>query len=270
MDGKFYIGRKRMNNNHKHISVLTAVIMGISMLFPLHVQAADDLGDVNGDGQVNAKDAVEILIDAARRSTKQLTLFTAEQEALADVNGDNSINAADATEILVYAAKKGTGEIQTGFREYMQEKQVYKPKYDTCKAYWLDMSKMEDFTFNGEFLTVTFQLKENIPDGHYPVKISKTDIASWEEVCYYPMIIDGEIAVGCEAAEQNAMPDRDFTLKVNSMSAKQGDIVTLTIDLANNPGFCGFVIDIQYDTNAMTIVEAKGGEDYNEAVTLSQ
>ena len=145
----------------------------------------------------------------------------------------------------------------------------YTPAYDTCKAYWLDMSKMGDFTFDGEFLTVTFQVKQDIPDGSYPVTISKTDIASWEEVKYTPKLINGEVAVNQKTAGQEAMPEKDFTLKVNSVEAKQGQTVTMTIDLANNPGFCGFVIDIKYDSNAMSIVEAKGGKDYNSAVSIT-
>ena len=146
---------------------------------------------------------------------------------------------------------------------------AYKPSYATCKAYWLDMSKQGDFTFNGEFLTVTFAVKQDIPNGSYPVKLSKTDIASWEEVRYYPEIINGEVAVGQKAERQESMSDKDFSLKVNSVEAKQGETVTLTIDLANNPGFCGFVIDIQYDANAMTILEAGGGKDYDTAVNLT-
>ena len=146
----------------------------------------------------------------------------------------------------------------------------YTPKYDTCKAYWLDMSKQGDFTFNGEFLTVTFEVKSDIPNGSYPVRIAKTDIASWEEVRYYPEIINGEVAVGQAKAGQETMSDEKFTLKVNSVEAKQGQTVTMTIDLANNPGFCGFVIDIQYDANAMILVSAAGGKDYNESVETTK
>lgn len=145
----------------------------------------------------------------------------------------------------------------------------YTPAYDTCKAYWLDMSKAGDYTFNGEFLTFTFAINADIPDGNYPLTISKTDIASWEEVRYYPQIINGEIAVNTPVTEQEDMSATDFSLKVNSQAAKQGQNVTVTIDLANNPGFCGFVLDLQYDSNAMTIVEAGAGSDYDEAVHIN-
>ena len=145
----------------------------------------------------------------------------------------------------------------------------YTPVYDTCKAYWLDMTQMGDYTFNGEFLVITFQVKEDIPDGNYPVTIATTDIASWELTQYTPHIINGEIGINSTPAAQEEIGD-DFTLKLNSVTAKQGDTVTIAMELQNNPGFCGFVIDVQYDSNALSIVEAKGGNDFQKAVTVNK
>ncbi|MBR3629337.1 MAG: hypothetical protein IKN55_02555 [Oscillospiraceae bacterium] len=144
----------------------------------------------------------------------------------------------------------------------------YTPAYDTCKAYWLDMSQMGDYTFNGELLSITFKVNDNVPDGNYPVSISMTDIASWDLVKYEPTKINGELAVNTTPTSQEDMPSDDFALKINSVAAKQGDVATITMDLANNPGFCGFVIDIQYDTNAMTIIDATAGKDFDAAVNL--
>ena len=146
----------------------------------------------------------------------------------------------------------------------------YTPSYDTCKAYWLDMTQQGDYNFNGEFLTITFEVNKDIPDGNYPVSIAKTDIASWDLVRYDPVCIDGEVAVNSPIADQEAMSSNDFCLKVNSVAAKQGETVTMTIDLGNNPGFCGFVIDVQYDANALTIIEADGGADFDAAVNLAE
>lgn len=148
--------------------------------------------------------------------------------------------------------------------------QTYTPVYDTCKAYWLDMSQMGDYDFNGEFLKITFQVKDNIPQGSYPVSIATTDIASWDLVKYEPVKIDGEVAVDSVVADQQDITGSDFTLKVNSTSAKPGDLATVIVDLENNPGFCGFVIDIQYDSNALSIVEASAGSDFDAAVNVTQ
>ena len=145
----------------------------------------------------------------------------------------------------------------------------YTPAYDTCKAYWLDMTQYGDYMFNGEFLVIKFQVNQDIPDGSYPVTIAATDIASWDLVKFTPVTIDGEVAVNTTAKAQADAPADEFSLKLNSVSCKQGDTVTVVMDLQNNPGFCGFVIDIQYDANAMSIVEASGGKDFNSAIKLA-
>ncbi|MBR3629683.1 MAG: hypothetical protein IKN55_04335, partial [Oscillospiraceae bacterium] len=68
------------------------------------------LGDVNGDGTVNASDAAQILIAAAAIGAGNESGLTAEQEAVVDVNGDGSINASDAAVVLIYAAAIGAGQ----------------------------------------------------------------------------------------------------------------------------------------------------------------
>ncbi len=59
------------------------------------------LGDVNEDGKVDAKDALELLKFAVGKN-----LLTQEQQKAAEVNGDGSIDAKDALEILKYAVGK--------------------------------------------------------------------------------------------------------------------------------------------------------------------
>ncbi len=142
----------------------------------------------------------------------------------------------------------------------------YTPSYDTCKAFWFDTSQMKDFVFEGEFLVIDFQINETTPDGNYPVTISKTDIGSWDLVSQVPTLIDGEVCVGNAQPSTQATAGDEFTLTVDQVSGKPGDIVTVAIDLANNPGFVGFIIDIQYDKNALTVVDSRGGADFDAVV----
>ncbi len=60
------------------------------------------------------------------------------------------------------------------------------------------------------------------------------------------------------------MSDKDFSIRINNGSAEPGEQVTITVDLKNNPGFCGFVIDLRYDGNAMKLVKAEAGKDFAE------
>ncbi len=69
----------------------------------------DTLGDLNGDGNVNAVDASHLLIAAANTAAGLDSGLSAEQIASADVNGDGNFNAADASIILMYAAYAATG-----------------------------------------------------------------------------------------------------------------------------------------------------------------
>ncbi len=59
------------------------------------------MGDVNGDNQVSALDALQILRFAVEKRT-----FTSEEKRLADLNDDGNINAVDALQVLRIAVHK--------------------------------------------------------------------------------------------------------------------------------------------------------------------
>ena len=59
------------------------------------------LGDVNGDGKIDAKDALQVL----KYSVKKVE-FTQEQKLAAEVDGKEGIDAKDALQILKYSVKK--------------------------------------------------------------------------------------------------------------------------------------------------------------------
>lgn len=63
------------------------------------VTTRPQLGDVNGDGYIDAGDAMLCM-----RSAVELVELTAQQFAAADVNGDGSVDAGDAVKILRYNA----------------------------------------------------------------------------------------------------------------------------------------------------------------------
>jgi hypothetical protein len=67
------------------------------------------LGDINGDKIVDASDAAQILIAAAKMGSAGASGLTADQTYAADVNADTAVNAADAAFVLCYAAYVGSG-----------------------------------------------------------------------------------------------------------------------------------------------------------------
>lgn len=67
------------------------------------------LGDLDGDGHINASDATIILVAYSALSTNEETGLTAQQLEFADVNKDGSIDASDASAVLVYYSYASTG-----------------------------------------------------------------------------------------------------------------------------------------------------------------
>lgn len=78
----------------------TTVDGGYSAEIKIIVTAAAQLGDVNGDGYIDAADALLCL-----RASVGLVTLTPEQEAAADVNHDGLVDAGDAILILRYDAR---------------------------------------------------------------------------------------------------------------------------------------------------------------------
>ncbi len=77
------------------------------------------LGDVNGDGMVDAVDATEILVEYANLSTGGSAMFSDNQKLAGDVNSDNMIDAVDATMILTFYAYLSTGGTESDMRIWL-------------------------------------------------------------------------------------------------------------------------------------------------------
>ncbi|WP_028519797.1 leucine-rich repeat protein [Ruminococcus flavefaciens] len=69
------------------------------------------MGDVNGDGAVNAVDASAVLAEYAASSTGREGSFSSDQRAAADFNSDGSVNAFDASAILAEYARRATAPL---------------------------------------------------------------------------------------------------------------------------------------------------------------
>ena len=68
-----------------------------------------DLGDVNYDGSVDARDASLILAEYAVTATGGVPAFNSLSNYIGDVNRDNTIDSRDASVVLSYYAYKSTG-----------------------------------------------------------------------------------------------------------------------------------------------------------------
>ncbi|MCI6653504.1 MAG: dockerin type I domain-containing protein, partial [Ruminococcus sp.] len=73
---------------------VTVTYRGVTATFEVNVIPILIIGDVNGDGQVNIRDASQI-----QKYILGVVEFDDEQLAVADTNGDGEINIRDATQI---------------------------------------------------------------------------------------------------------------------------------------------------------------------------
>lgn len=68
------------------------------------------LGDVDGSGSVDSRDAVQMLTQIAAQGAGK-SIVSAEMLAFGDVNGDGLMNASDVTEVLCFSAASGSGQV---------------------------------------------------------------------------------------------------------------------------------------------------------------
>ena len=68
------------------------------------------LGDLDGDGIVDASDASSVLLEYAAKSTGGKSDLNDAQKKAADVNDDGLIDASDASAILAYYALVSTSK----------------------------------------------------------------------------------------------------------------------------------------------------------------
>ncbi len=81
------------------------------------------LGDVDGNGEINAVDASQILKHYALISTSKKGIFNKLQELAADINGDGQINPVDVSPVLAYYAFASTIiEVFLSFEDYVSSR----------------------------------------------------------------------------------------------------------------------------------------------------
>lgn len=131
----------------------------------------------------------------------------------------------------------------------------YKSLTDGRYILWVDISKDEDYVFNDEFIKVTMKIKENIPDGNYPISLV-TDLSNIKGVSLDPdKIFSGTIRVGGGSIikVQDVSSETGFVVYGDNVSCKQGDTIDYYINMKNNPGLAAVLMWFYYDSNAIEV-----------------
>ena len=191
--------------------------------------------DLNGQDPESIDVSPSIPSSESQPATEVVEVTNPQGEPVTDADGNKT------TEYVTVAGTEGTTE------EY---KSVTNGNY----ILWMDISKNEDFIFNDEFVKITFEIKEDIPDGEYPVTFV-TDFSTIKGVTLNPTkVYNGSITVGGDAKKgEDLSNETDFIIYGDHVSAKQGETVDFYIRTKNNPGLAATLLWFYYDSNAMTV-----------------
>ncbi len=217
--------------------------------------------DAEGENVTDAEGEVQ---------TEAVPVTTAVAAENADEPETDAENGEDATQGEDASEGEDAPEATT---EKQDEPVVneYKSNIVKSQAFWFDISKESDYTFNGEFISVKFRIKDEAPDGEYAITITNPDFASYNETTVFPdKVLNGKIFVAEDGKSQTEVTDADgFAVYADYVSGNQGDEVVVNFHITNNPGMCAMIFEFEYDSNALEMIESSAVGEFAEKASPS-
>ena len=143
------------------------------------------------------------------------------------------------------------------------------PVMETRQALWMDLTKEGDFTFNGEFLTFRFKIKDGAQAGNYPINITHTDFCTYDAVTLKGIqTAKGYVGVNTGAQKDQAPDTSSFLITCNSVEGKPGDTVDVTFSISNNTGFAAFDFQFQYDSSVLEYVDGGAAKEFATSANI--
>lgn len=165
-------------------------------------------------------------------------------------------------------AKDSSGQTVTEVVTEIKNKYVSVPV--SKPVYWLDMTGNSDKVFNGDIMKLEFKIKENTPDGNYPIVLSSPDFVNWAEEQLDIKTVGGYVTVGNATPTQPAqVQPGQFTIASSCASGKVGDTITISLDISDNPGIVGMLFKVEFDSGALEFVSAESGSAMEDVSPLS-
>ncbi|MBR6384530.1 MAG: hypothetical protein IKS03_00150 [Ruminococcus sp.] len=178
-------------------------------------------------------------------------------------NSNNNNNSSNNSSTTTPSGNSGSTASDSGNSEYQ-------PSIDGRYAMWLDISKDENFLFEGKFIKITFKIKDDTPDGDYRVRISP-DLSNIAGQTVNPgKVVDGTIRVN--KGDIEPADDTDSTKDYyygDNVACKQGDTIDYYLNVKNNTGLAAFCVWFYYDKNAMELVSAEPTGEFAEIAAQS-
>lgn len=191
-----------------------------------------------------------------------------------DITHDASLSAfSDADKVSEYAVEPFmwgiTNKIITGTSD-----STLSPKDNTIRCQMAAILNR----FCDNFVSETNEKEQQEPDGSEKTSDSsdKKDNSTASKPSYSG---GGGASVGnntppssTEKPDNNedvAIADDAPVLKMNVGYGKAGDKVSVTLDLQNNPGILGMVLTLEYDENAMKLMNVANGDAVSDVLSLT-
>ncbi|MBR3267119.1 MAG: hypothetical protein IKI58_00060 [Oscillospiraceae bacterium] len=146
----------------------------------------------------------------------------------------------------------------------------YVPKFRNYMALWLDISKGENFVFDGNLLEYEMEIAQDAPSGVYPIEFTLIDMGDYDgkgfkQVDWNP----GYVCINADEPTRNDVDNGNLTLTAETISAKPGETARMKVKITNNTGIVAFRIMIRFDSNVISIKNAGAGKDLASFATLT-
>ncbi|MBQ9982448.1 MAG: hypothetical protein IJP18_07760 [Oscillospiraceae bacterium] len=226
-------------------------------------ESKNNAGDSSDDGSSNANAQTTVaypsLVDEDGNFVTEITVTDAAgatQTEYVIVNDSNEIvTDNDGNNIKPSAPVKPTVEVMNPTSKATALWiGSFNSNSETEDDKWFDLKE------DGDFMAITFKVKDNCPEGNYKVTLNPTASSFSDEKSnsITPVYSSGTISVGNAQAETNAPSTSGTQLYITDKTAQPGETVTVNIGINNNTkGLLGFIVCFDYDSSALELVDIK-------------
>lgn len=204
----------------------------------------------------------ETVTDANGETVTEMVAVTDENGAsVTDANGQSQTTAVAKTQP---AANNNSGSSDNN--DATQSADNYVSATQKVYIYWMDISKNIDYVFNDEFMKVTFKIKDNVPDGDYPVTFTYDFSNKEAQTATKPdNIYQGVVKINNGTATvTDHSSETGFICYSDDVACKQGDTIEFYACMKNNPGLVAMLNWVNYDSNAMELLSIEPAGEFAE------
>lgn len=211
-----------------------------------------------------ATEVVNVTEADGQPATEIVKVTNSSGEIVTEADGKEATSSVVVTKVVpvTEAVTSGSESGSSASEATQGETSNYESKTDSKYIFWFDINKDIDYKFEGQFVKITFKVKDGIPDGEYPITIDP-DISTvhGESLNRKLNILNGSVKIGGTAEPQNVTSD-GVTVYADNVSAKPGDTIDYYINIKNNPGAAALMMWFSYDSNALECQKVKACGDF--------